>query len=311
MPKLRSLRSLAALAALFVAPLPACAVSGADEAPAPVAQQAQALEVRLDTVSSIVADPKFLELRAGLLEAHAPVLRAMRGMTPDQRRQFVAGLASMSCTTSACPSLVDYFAAAGIPLDPSKLAALSAQLQALLARGATKLAVSKALLTANGQDYVLGVADAGAYPSGDAYGACIDDCAAEFAITTYTVISGYVSELAACALLTGPAIPLCVAAATASYAWELSSANSALQGCKDRCEEQYASTTSGSSSGSTGSTLGRKCQFDTDCAAAEYCTVAWQGLGYGKCESDEGNGTFCVRNGWCKSSKCSWGTCSK
>lgn len=71
--------------------------------------------------------------------------------------------------------------------------------------------------------------------SGGGNSACWDICAAKFAAAAEVAYSAYFVALFGCQAL-GPGWPICVAAATASWAWALYEANEALENCQSKCD---------------------------------------------------------------------------
>lgn len=298
--------SLAFVALAFVAvPIAGCmtdADSSAD--PAPVAEAAQAVVQDLTTLDAIQQDQAFFNFNQAFRNSTGPFVRRGMSLTKQGRADFLAGLKNLQCSSSSCPELNNYLANWGMqPIDPNMLVGVMQQEEQLRARGASTENLVHALINFQGIEYQINPVDGSQYNQNPEYQGCLDDCAVEFAYAAYLAMSAYITSLAACAATT-VGWPICVAVATAAYAFALYEADQALEGCKDRCDQSCDSGSTGCGSGST-STLNQSCTYDSDCAAAEHCSTLIQGLP-GKCKSDFHDGHTCARNAWCTSGHCAW-----
>lgn len=308
---MKILRTSFALAALtFVAlPFAGCLVpSDESHDPAPVAEAAQAVQQDLTTVAAIQADPAFNAFYQLYREVSAPLLRRAMSLPPPARAQLLSGLSAVHCSSAGCPELTQYLVANGIQLDLGKVNQVVVLKQQLRARGATDEELVHAMVNSQGIQYQLHPLDPATYPHNTDYDGCLQDCELEFDYAAYAALSGAISALALCTAATaGLGTAVCVVGAFAGYAVALLEADRALESCKERCD---SSCGGGASCGGSSSTLNQSCNYDTDCAAAEHCSLLLQAVGGpGKCKSDFHDGHTCVRNAWCTSGNCSWYLC--
>lgn len=307
-----STRSLRA-AALVLLALPFAACVGESESEdlvedAPIAQSEQAIEQDLTTLEAIQADPAFTAFYQTFREVQGPFTRAALGMTPARHDELVAGLQNIQCGNADCPALLTYLSSFGIQTNFTKLAQLLPMYHGLIARGASPVHLAKASVSAHGFDYELHPNDGSGYESSSDYGGCLNDCAAEFAWQTFLAYNTYISAMAACTA-TGPAWPICVASATIAFAWAIKVSTHSLEVCKEGCADAFGCGSGTGSCGSTSSTLGDACSYDSACVSGEHCGTLVQGVGTGVCQSDYARGHTCMRHGWCTSGTCSFAFC--
>lgn len=298
--------SLALVALAFAVPFAGCA-SDADSTveQASVGKAEQALGQDLTTVAAIQADPAFHAFFQSFRETTAPFMQRGMTMPPQAQQQFIAGLQQVQCSPG-CPQLNQYLSQFGMQVDPSRLVQVMHQEEQLRARGATQANLVHAMINFGGIDYQIHPVDPGQYNQNPDYGACLEDCAIEFAYATYLAMSAYFTSMVGCAALT-VGWPACVAVATAAYAFAMWQANKALEGCQSRCEDICDSSDPDCGSGS--STLNQACSYDSECASSEHCNTILQGFP-GKCKADFSRGHACARNSWCTSNNCNWAFCA-
>jgi len=299
--------SLALVAVAFVAvPFAGCAVD-TDSKPeqAPVAETRQAIVQDLTTVAAIEADPAFQAFYPLFRDTAAPFLGKGMTMTKQARDQFLAGLQGLTCSAPNCPELTQYLAGYNMQIDLNKLGQVMTLDQQLRDRGATQDNLVHAMIDFQGIEYRLNPVDGSQDNPNPDYDGCLGDCEAGFAYAAVAALYGYIGELAVCTAM-GPGWPVCVAVATAQYAYELYEANQALIACEDRCNS--ACSSDAGTCGPSSSTLNQSCLYDTDCASAEHCNTLVQGLP-GHCKSDFHDGHVCTRNAWCTSNHCVWFLC--
>lgn len=130
---------------------------------------------------------------------------------------------------------------------------------------------------------------------------CKDDCRDAFLDAVEAAEERFAERLEVCADKAGWRRGFCRALAGGRLTSEIARARHVMEDCIENCNETHGEPGEGGAVNT--------CSRDSDCAADEYCTVGFMGLGSHECRQKKVNGDRCSRSRQCLSNRCRWGKC--